>query len=83
MTIWIGPISREIILERDWMEKSKIRMIYELNELETDSVPKWMKEVEEIYQEQKGKELSESRGEYDHVIEFIQETILSSPLIFT
>ena len=83
MTMWVGPISREIILGRDWMEKSKVRMTCELSGLKTNPIPGWMKEVEEICQEQEKRELPESRGEFDHVIELTQETISSSSLILT
>ena len=66
----MGSISREIILERDWMKKSKVRITYKINNLETNPIPGWMREVEEVCQEQKREKLSESRGEYDHAIEF-------------
>ena len=43
-------------------------MTYEINNLKTNSISKWMKEIKEICQKQKEKRLSESREEYDHVI---------------
>ena len=43
-------------------------MTYEIDNLETNSIPKWMKEIGKICQKQKKKELSKSKEEYDHVI---------------
>ena len=44
-------------------------MTCKIDNLEIDSIPEWMKEIEKICQKQERKELSESRGEYDHTIE--------------
>ena len=40
MTIWIRSISREIILERDWIKKNKIRITYEISNLEISLISK-------------------------------------------
>ena len=58
-------------------------MTFELDELDIDFISGWIKKVEEIFQKSEKKRLLESRREYDHVIEFIQETIFSSSLIPT
>ena len=65
------------------MKKSKVRITYEINNLKTSPIPEWMKEVEKVCQEQERKELPESKREYDHAIELIQETISSFLLIST
>ena len=53
------------------MEKDKVRMTFDFNELDTSSVLEWIKKVEEIFQESKKKKLLENRKEYDHVIELM------------
>ena len=65
------------------MEKSKVRITYEINNMETSPIPEWIKEVEDICQEKKRKKLLKSRREYDHAIELIQKTIPPSLLILT
>ena len=50
------------------MEKDKIYMTYEIDNLETDLISEWMKEIKEICQEREREKLLESKKEYDHVI---------------
>ena len=58
-------------------------MTYEIDNLKINSISEWMKEIEKVCQELKREELPKNKEEYDHVIELIQETILSSSLILT
>ena len=44
-------------------------MTYEINNLKINLISEWMKEIEEICQEQERKKLLENRREYDYVIE--------------
>ena len=58
-------------------------MTFELDEIDVDLVPEWMKKMKEIFQELEKERLPKNRREYDYTIELTQKVIFSSLLIST